>query len=116
MNGQSGLSGLELRHAIEQLVDGELTGEQYRLVVSSLEQAPGGWRACGLAFLEAQALGRELRDCGSGEVAVSAALPAATKLCAIDRTPRLHDVLAMAASVLVAFVLGLCVPRFGSPK
>ena len=57
------------RHLVESLndvlvanFDGELSAEQYRTLVASFDDEPGGWKRCGLAFLEAQALGLELDD------------------------------------------------------
>ena len=46
---------------LDRVVDGELNDAEYRELLRSLEQRPGGWRACALAFLEAQAWRRELR-------------------------------------------------------
>lgn len=40
---------------LDWLVDGELSAVELQLVVKALENAPAGWRSCGLAFLEAQA-------------------------------------------------------------
>lgn len=39
---------------IDRLVDGELSGEERRRLLESLERRPDGWRRCALAFLEAQ--------------------------------------------------------------
>lgn len=44
----------------DRLVDGELNQEEYRQLLSSLDERPAGWKQCALAFLEAQALGHEL--------------------------------------------------------
>ena len=44
----------------DRLVDGELSAEEYRTLLAALDDEPGGWRRCALAFLEAQSLGREL--------------------------------------------------------
>src|SRR5438477_7928584 len=40
---------------LDRLVDGEVAEPQRRALLSRLEQSPGGWRRCALAFLEAQA-------------------------------------------------------------
>lgn len=45
---------------LQRLADGELTPETYRRVLAALEQHPEGWRRCALAFLESQALQRDL--------------------------------------------------------
>ena len=44
----------------ERLVDGELAPDEYRELVASLDDEPGGWRRCALSFLESQALAHEL--------------------------------------------------------
>ena len=43
------------------LVDDELSEKQRRRLLSSLDDEPGGWRRCALAFLEAQSWKKELR-------------------------------------------------------
>lgn len=43
-----------LERWIDRLVDGELSDADRRELLSRLETEPGGWRACALAFLEAQ--------------------------------------------------------------
>jgi hypothetical protein len=45
---------------LDRLVDGELPDAEYRAAVEQFEADPDGWRRCALAFLEAQALRREL--------------------------------------------------------
>jgi len=42
------------------LVDGELNESQRRELLEALDQEPGGWRRCALAFLEAQCWKQEL--------------------------------------------------------
>ena len=44
------------------LVDGELDNDRRRTLLSSLDDKPGGWRRCALAFLEAQSWGQEFRS------------------------------------------------------
>lgn len=46
---------------LDRLVDGELSDAEYREVLQGLDSQPEGWRRCALAFLEAQAWGREFR-------------------------------------------------------
>ena len=58
---------------LDRLVDGELSENEYRRLLESFEETPGGWRRCALAFLEHQALQREFMS-----PAVPAAAPAAT--------------------------------------
>lgn len=104
----------------DRLVDGELSADEYRTLIASLDDEPGGWRHCALAFLEWQALAGELNGVRRGmtlgdEVGnVPAAAPAG-KGHARQRGPisfRLTTFLAMAASFLVAFGLGIAAPRW----
>lgn len=46
---------------LESLVDGELPDTQYGRLLSRLDEAPNGWKICALAFLEHQALEKEMR-------------------------------------------------------
>jgi hypothetical protein len=45
----------------DRLADGELSGDEYRRLLASLDHHPDGWKRCALALLEAQALRGELR-------------------------------------------------------
>jgi hypothetical protein len=45
----------------DRLVDGELSSDERRDLLQSLDAAPGGWRRCALAFLEAQSWGEGMR-------------------------------------------------------
>lgn len=47
---------------LDLLVDGELDGARCRELVAQLDATSGGWRQCSLAFLEAQAWRRDLRN------------------------------------------------------
>jgi len=102
----------ELEMQIERLVDGELSGEPYRRLLASLDDEPGGWRRCALAFLEAQALGQELpmvrRTLEKAEVSTE---PASLETTPVPARSEISW-LAIATSFLVAFGLGLIAPRF----
>ncbi len=43
------------RRVLDRLVDGELGVDERRELLAALDDEPGGWRRCALAFLEAQA-------------------------------------------------------------
>ena len=45
---------------LDRLVDGCLSRDEYRALLAELDAHPAGWRQCALAFLEQQALTREL--------------------------------------------------------
>lgn len=94
----------------DRLVDGELSPEEYRALLSSLDDEPGGWRRCALAFLEAQAMRRELTAIraneGSPPMLAKPAGDLAKHRSAFDwRLP-----LGMAASFLAALTLGMILP------
>jgi len=97
-------------HAIEdecfdRLVDGELSRDEYGQLLSSLDDDPGGWRRCALAFLEAQALRKEF----ASPVDERVDFPVTFSNHWSSRSPgaRLGLSLAAAATILLAFGLGL---------
>lgn len=89
---------------IDLLVDDELGESQRRDLLQRLEQSPGGWRRCALAFLEAQCWKKEL-----GAVAREPERMASPTPRVSQRAPafRWGTPLAMAASFLVALGLGV---------
>ena len=85
-------------HLIDMLVDGELEPAQRRDLLSRLDSEPQGWRRCAMAFLESQAFSEDIGRAGRE--------PA--RIAAPSRKPRYGlTILAMAASFLVALVLGM---------
>jgi hypothetical protein len=111
----------------DRLADGELSPEEYRALVSGLDEEPGGWRRCALAFLEAQALSGELasiRRCGQLSESPIAPLaqpvrrPAKAAARQAGRPVNLSNwllILGMAASFLLTFVVGTTVPGLWKP-
>ena len=95
----------------DRLVDGELSPCEYQALVASIDDEPGGWRRCALAFLEAQALGSELGAIrSSGQLHEPAAAPAAVVARQPVSPAGWKLLLAMSASFLVAFILGATLP------
>lgn len=106
----------------DRLVDGELTADEHRALVASLDDEPGGWRRCALAFLESQALTGELtavrrgldldNESGSGVPGKGNAHWSQGHL----RRPPLEfgTLLAVAASFLVALAIGVAAPGIWS--
>jgi len=99
----------------ERLVDGELAPDEYRELVASLDDEPGGWRRCALSFLESQALAHELNGwmreataVGDAEMPDELAAPASGRW---GRLPRRWASLVAAASVafVLAFGLGILI-------
>ena len=115
----------------DRLVDGELSEAKRRELLAGLDNEPGGWRRCALAFLEAQcwkqAVGQALQASG-GQTFLSAGdrqecLPHQSPTAdgtqsvpaTIKRSPwpsRTGTLLAMAASFLVALGLVSWAERF----
>lgn len=95
----------------DRLVDGELPADEYKSLVAALDDEPGGWRRCALAFLEAQALGGELTAIRhSGQLAEQPAGPMTLAPRRAVEPARWKLLLAMSASFLVAFILGVTLP------
>jgi len=97
------------------LADGELNESTRRELLSRLDDEPGGWRRCALAFLEAQSWRHEFRTLG-GES--SAELHTSRPAGWFRFGGPAGTLLAMAASFVVALVLvglvqGICNP--GTP-
>jgi hypothetical protein len=89
----------------DRLVDGQLTPDQYRELVRSLDGRPDGWRRCAVAFLEAQAWRRELRAFGQDSQLRPA--PPVAETLPRQRPRQWPMYLTVAASFLVAFGLGV---------
>lgn len=100
---------------LDRLVDGELPRDEYEQLLRSFEQHPEGWRRCALAFLESQAWQRELsviRDIPA-TVSLPEADPSVGGACQPAKADRAKasfnwiPILAVAATFLIAFALGL---------
>ncbi len=94
----------------DRLVDGELSASERRRLLASLDEEPGGWRRCALAFLEAQCWGEGLGEFVREPVASQAA-DEISSVARVDsvQVERRRGVawLAVAAGLLAAFTLGL---------
>ena len=104
-------SQLDEDSRFDRLVDGALSAAEYKVFLSSLEDEPGGWRRCAMAFLEAQAWGREFAAIRRGEEDAPARAAAAEL---VEHHPAkrgfylpVSPLLAAAACVILAFGLGI---------
>src|SRR5487761_1304920 len=117
------------RQLLDLLVDGELSESERGELLAWCEREPDGWRRCALAFLEAQSWSTVLGDLTDAPPQSAAAAPFASESQA-NMQPRISPVvrrqrfwhvrpvgtmLAMAASVVLAFTLGLWVRDAGKP-
>jgi len=91
----------------DQLVDGELHDDQRRALLQKLDTMPDGWRQCALTFIEAQELRRVLPTLVSEEAAAEPRDVVHIANRSRSSTFHVGGLLAMAASFLVAFSLGL---------
>jgi len=102
---------LEEDSRFDRLVDGALSAADYKALLASLDDEPGGWRRCAMAFLEAQAWGREFAAIRRVEVDV---VPRAKVAEQVTPAPAkkvwqlsVSPLLAAAACAVLAFGLGI---------
>jgi hypothetical protein len=114
---------------LDRLVDGELGQQERRQLLASLDDEPGAWRQCALAFLEAQNWRLQLSRIASEPLVDQLTAPAAHAVShepfplegvrnQVTRpgslgTGYLGAMLAIAASLLLAFGLGTRYPSVG---
>ncbi|HEY6563049.1 MAG TPA: hypothetical protein VIY86_01010 [Pirellulaceae bacterium] len=97
---------------LARLADGELSDAEYARVLRELDADPRKWRDCALAFLEAQALRRGLREwTGIGDVAPRQEKPPVRIRARWTRSSLPWSALGMAVTVLLAFSLGRFTPQ-----
>lgn len=104
-------------HELDLLVDGELPEPRRAELLALLEREPEGWRRLALAFLEAQCWGESARQSPQSDSApfdIALAARPETTMAAVRPASQpsrwkslLGTPLAMAASFLIAFGLGL---------
>ena len=101
---------------LERLVDGELTDDAQRQLLLAMDAQPDAWRRCALAFVEAQALRRDLRGAVSqNDAAIDGSRSAVEKRAAPRFLPYRFQWMAMAASLIAAFVVGSISRRLRFP-
>jgi hypothetical protein len=102
----------------DRLVDGELSPDERHSLLAALDNRPGAWRQCALAFLEAQSWRGDLGAIVQQPQA-SIANPATSAAPMATRSEKksTQHWLAIAAGLLVAFGLGSVwqADRIGSP-
>ena len=104
---------------LDKLVDGALPGPEYKALLASLEDEPGGWRRCAMAFLEAQAWGKE---CSAIRRVDEESSPRPKEPVELRRKntasfPSFAPLIAAAVSVVLAFGLGMAMQgRFFAPE
>jgi len=93
--------------AIDRLVDGELTDDDTRAILSAMDRDPDGWRRCALAFVESQAIGRDVRGITAESLNSRANVVTPVPLRDVSRKWSWSTGLALAASLLITFGFGL---------
>jgi hypothetical protein len=93
---------------LQRLVCGELDEAQRRPLLDWLDQEPGRWRLCGLLFFEAQTWSEAIKEWPAQHTSEPQGKSTLTRsnLTARGGLRRVRDALVLAASVLVAYVLG----------
>ncbi len=97
---------------LDRLVDGELSQADRRALLAALEDEPGAWRRCALAFLESQTWRWQLAQVASEPLLAQAVSSGgAAPPSGAVRRDGFGAWLAIAAGLLVAFALGT---RYGN--
>ncbi len=109
MNDSHGFDTSGAQRLFDQLVDGELPDDRRRALLEKLDTTPDGWRQCALTFLEAQELRQVLPIVAFEEAPTEPrnVVNVSTLARSSASTFPFGRFLAMAASFLVAFSLGL---------
>ena len=95
------------RDEIDRLVEGELSQPQRRALIVRIENAPDGWRRCGLAFLEAQSWRKSFRSFLGAATDDSTPAEVEIRPAATQRRRRISRLSAVVAAVFVSFVVGM---------
>jgi hypothetical protein len=104
MTGKIEDAGTLDERLFDRLADGELDAAGRRALLSRLDEVPGGWRRCALAFLEAQAWRNELRlSAGRSDTAV---LHPAISRVERSRAARARRATLLALALVAAFSCG----------
>jgi hypothetical protein len=104
---------------LDLLVDGELSDRARSDVLAWCEHEPDGWRRCALAFLEAQSWSKVLGDLTDTRLPAAEPMDQPPNVTTVARPSTFWTVrqwgtlLAMAASVVLAFTLGLWIRDAG---
>jgi hypothetical protein len=101
-------------HVLDRLVDGELSPHQRRELLAGLDDEPGGWRRCALAFLEAQSWRWQM-----SRVAAEPIVAQLKAHRARERTSKRRYwgvLVAAAASVMAAFAAGTRFPTVNATR
>jgi hypothetical protein len=91
---------------LDRLVDGELSPADRRMLLAALDDEPGGWRACALAFIEHQSWQRQIPT-AAAELAAPVVHAAGSADVANARRGRWGVYLAVAGGLLLSFALGM---------
>jgi len=101
-------SGPVTEEAFDRMVDGELSDTERRELLGSLDRVKHGWRKLALAYVEAQTwrndLGAMVRP--ASETTPETSMELAQPANVATKSDRLKLLLAMAASFLIALVIG----------
>jgi hypothetical protein len=96
---------------LERLVCGELDEASRRPLIAWLDEEPRRWRLCGLLFLEAQTWTEAIEKWPTRTASPQPTVAATQQRKQSIPRRRVRDLAVLAASVLVAFVLGAIVER-----
>lgn len=118
----------QLDSRLNRLIDGELSPDEYRALLAGMDAEPDGWRRCALVFLESQALGAELGSVRRTLDEKPTAQPSSMHVRSVHHPASQSEsararptwqsnslfLLAVAASFIATFSLGIFAPRYFS--
>lgn len=93
------------QHVLDRLIDGELGLQDRRMLLAALDDHPGAWRQCALAYIEAQTVSLQLSRMAN-EPLVAQEASRSLAIAPSRKGSWVAWPLALAASVLLAFVMG----------
>lgn len=98
------------QQVFDRLVDGELGQGERRQLLAALDDEPGAWRRCALAFLESQTWRWQLSRLAAEPHLVHASAREQSSTAGVARRPFWGLCLTVAASLFLAFGLGTRFP------
>jgi len=99
----------------DRLVDGELSEKERRDLLANLDNEPGGWRRCALAFLESQCWKDSFHGMNKGNSSQSSPRVSPVLRTRSHWLVHLRTAMTLAACIMAALLIGSFLPRGRTP-